>query len=200
MTFTSRNFDLNSRHEMPRCCASVRCTPLRNKSTTLRVTAARNAVCVTRSPNTGARSRKPPQCAPDPSRGCDHASERRGHRIGDGNRAALLVRSARVANPSRHRQREMGKRSPGCDPVAHGTEKPLRQLLRTVHSDLLRAVRQRRIAEARHQLRAVRGKVDARRRDERGRDLLGHLPFHEACEMRVGRRLPDRLVPGDEPR
>ena len=74
-------------------------------------------------------------------------------RILDVDAAALLVVPAGVANPSRGCQREMGEGSACGDAVAHRAKQALRQLLRPVHGDLPRAVRQRRIAKALHQLR-----------------------------------------------
>ena len=67
--------------------------------------------------------------------------ELRRERIGDRNGPSGLVRSARVANPARDREREMRDGFAGSQPLAHRGEKALRQLLRAVHRDLLRAMR-----------------------------------------------------------
>ncbi len=57
-------------------------------------------------------------------------------------------------------------------------------------------MRQRGVAEAREQLRAVGGKIDSRRRGERRHDLLRHLPLDQRRELRIGRGLPDVVVSG----
>ena len=59
-------------------------------------------------------------------------------------------------------------------------------------------MRQCAISETFHQLRAVGREVDARWRDQRGDDLLGHLPLHELRQQRIGRGLPDGLVAGQK--
>ena len=101
---------------------------------------------------------------------------------------ALLVGAARVADPAGDRQREMRDRRRRREPVAHRAEQALRQLLRAVHRDLPRPVRQRRIAEA---LRSAARSSAARSMPggarERRRDLLGHLPL-DAASRAAGRR------------
>ncbi len=100
---------------------------------------------------------------------------------------AVLVDAARVAHPPRDRQREMRERCAGREAVAHRAEQPLRQLLRSVHRDLLRAVRQRAdCGSASTQLPAVRGEIDRRA----ARTSVGTISsvisaLDQRCEMRV---------------
>ena len=77
----------------------------------------------------------------------------------------------------------------GSEPLAHRVEEALRQLLRAVHRDLLRAMRQRGIAEALANLRAVSGEIDVRWRLERRDHFVGHQALDER------RRAPDRTTP-----
>ena len=70
-----------------------------------------------------------------------------------------FIAAADVAHPAGDREREHLDGAASVQVVANGAEEPLRQFLRAVHGDLLRAMRQRRIGEAGHQRVAI-GDVD----------------------------------------
>ncbi len=60
-------------------------------------------------------------------------------------------------------------------------------------------MRQRRIAEAFANLRAISGEIDAGRRRERRHHLLDHQPLDQGREQRIAGRLPDEIVSGEKP-
>ena len=126
------------------------------------------------------------------------ASEFAGQWIGNHDLAPGFVAAARVTHPAGDCERDQLDRATRGEVVAHGTEQALRELLRAVHRDLLRAVRQRRVAEARDQRFLVRHDVDSRRQFQRRRDLIAHQPTHERDELLVRGDLVDELVAGQK--
>jgi hypothetical protein len=80
----------------------------------------------------------------------------------------------------------MGDRAAGGEPLADGIEQALRQLLRAVHRHLFGSMGKRRIAEALANLRAVSGKIHARRRCERRNHFLDHQALDERRELGIG--------------
>src|SRR5262245_50192558 len=75
------------------------------------------------------------------------SAKRLGERVLHLDAAPMLVAAARVANPSCDREREMLERCTGREPVAYGRKQALGKLLRAVHRDLPRLVRERGVAE-----------------------------------------------------
>ena len=70
----------------------------------------------------------------------------------------------------------------------------MRQLLRAVHRDLLRPVRERRVAEAGDERLAVRGEIGVGWHDERRCHLVLHQATHERDEVRLRGHLIDVFV------
>ena len=68
-----------------------------------------------------------------------------------------------VAHPAGDRERGECRPAAGARVLAHGREQPLRQLLRAVHRDLLRAMRQRRDCAKRVDQRVAIGAAGRRR-------------------------------------
>src|SRR5439155_10324360 len=85
-----------------------------------------------------------------------------GKRVGHLDLTARFVAAADVAHPARYSEAEKLDRASCGEIVAHRGEQALRQFLRAVHRDLLRAVRQGGIAEAFDQCLLVRDDIDTR--------------------------------------